>query len=54
MKKLQSVGHNFQPAKTVPGRGGYRKMILAFELDELEERRKGSGLPKDWRDRILK
>ncbi len=54
MKKLRSVGRNFLPVKTLLDREDYRKMILAFEFDELEERRKGSGLPKDWRNRILK
>lgn len=33
---------------------GVRKFALALELDAIERRKKGMGLPEDWRSRVLK
>jgi hypothetical protein len=41
-------------ANPVRVREGVAKMRQALEEDERKERKRGLGLPKDWRNRILK
>jgi hypothetical protein len=47
---------DWKEAVADPGRvrEGVAKMRRALEEDERKEKERGSGLPKDWRNRILK